>query len=82
MSASSLSVAFTRVSISARVTPSMVVGICVGSELGRAPVTVTMPSDLARSGASWAMASVATQGKAATSASDRRDLFMKAWRDL
>ena len=47
-SASSLSVAFTVCSICARVTPSIVVGIWVGSEVGWTLCTVTTPSDLTR----------------------------------
>jgi hypothetical protein len=47
LSASSLSVALMLRSICSRVMPSMVVGICVGSEVGWPPVMVTTPSDLA-----------------------------------
>jgi hypothetical protein len=43
-SASALSVALTVASISAPVMLSIVVGICVGSELMRAPVMVMMPA--------------------------------------
>ena len=43
--ASSLSVALMLRSISSRVTPSIVVGICVGNEVGRPPVMVTTPSE-------------------------------------
>ena len=54
-----------RVSISSRVMPSIVVGICVGRELGCPPLTVTMPSSRLRSAAaSCACALAASHGDA------------------
>ena len=66
--------------------PSMVVGICVGKELGWPPLTVTTPNVLLRSGASEALSAVcarlvcASHGNARPpSMSGHRLLFMNAY---
>ncbi len=59
MSASSLSVALMVCSICSLVTPSIVVGIWVGSEVGWPLLTVTTPSDLAGESAETAGAGCA-----------------------
>ena len=52
-SASSLSVALILVAICSALMPSIVVGICVGSELGRPLVTVTVPRLLSGISVVW-----------------------------
>ncbi|MNV61949.1 hypothetical protein D3C71_1544760 [compost metagenome] len=85
MRASSLSVALIECSICSRVTPSMVVGICVGSEVGWPPLMVTTPSSLTGAlllpalSTVWANAETPTQsarGKALATASAMRLLRM------
>ena len=85
--ASSLSVALMVCSICSRVTPSMVVGICVGSDVGWPPVMVTTPRFLVGASVAWATVCACAEtekamesviGKAMASATAIRVFFMGA----